>query len=430
VYATAVAPDGSLWVLGGAAYAIHHFARDGTFLTRFAPRGGRRPEVADPNDLAVGSDGTVFVLDTKDRRVVHYSQTGVILSTWGSLGDGPGQFGAHAPVSYAIGGPEGIAADGKGKIFVADTYNDRIETFSEGGKFIRSFRAFDIDPQSPSSPTQLAIGPDGSVYVVGRDSSLTIYSPEGRLLWYMGGTLEPFEQSIGRLVTPSDIVVARDGRVVIANDDCTDKPQRCGYVDVFGAGGIVPAHAMPPRVATARITLELGTRLGKWCPSFAVGLADCTGLTVGTVRWSMTCTGHDARPGWAIALRTRGSAAGPRGSYRAPGFSGPAFASAPPHHFGSMWLFADGEDLGANDPRKSNVLSYASGASDTKGSRTILIGSKTRVFPVGLFVCRRHAGFDKSVWGSKPTWDKILAGAINTWQEATLEVQGAVRTTQ
>jgi sugar lactone lactonase YvrE len=425
VYASFVAPDGSLWVIGGQNYALHHFASDGTFIKRFAVRTGFQPDLVYANDIAFGADGTLFVLDMKGRRVVHFSDSGSVLSSWGSLGDGPGEFGADTPVSTPIGGPEGIATDGKGAVYVADTANSRIEKFSENGIFIRSFAA--RGPGGLTEPTQIAIGRDGSLYVISRDSALSVYSPDGKLLWYMGGLNTSYDQAFARLSAPSDIAVAPDGRVLIANGECTDKPSRCGYIDVFGPGGIVPAGSMPPRVAAAKVTLAVGARLGDKCPPIAVGLPTCTGLAVATVRWSIACEGNGARPGWAIALRTLGSEAGRAGSYRPPGFSGPVFEPAPPHDFHGTWLFADGEDLGSKDPRKSNVVAYASGASHTSGSRQVLIRRGLRLFPAALFVCRRHVGFDTSRWGDRPAWDPRMAEFRATWQEATLATQGAAR---
>src|SRR5262249_8598108 len=73
--------------------------------------------------LAVGG-GNVFV-DEPDR-IQKFDSTGTFLLQWGSLGSGDGQFDF----------PIGIAVDGSGNVFVADTGNFRIQKFDNTGTFL------------------------------------------------------------------------------------------------------------------------------------------------------------------------------------------------------------------------------------------------------------------------------------------------------
>ena len=61
----------------------------------------------------------MYVADTKNHRVQVFTGDGTFLTEWGSLGIGPGQFSA----------PQGIAVDVAGRVYVADSYNDRIQVF-------------------------------------------------------------------------------------------------------------------------------------------------------------------------------------------------------------------------------------------------------------------------------------------------------------
>jgi DNA-binding beta-propeller fold protein YncE len=70
-------------------------------------------------DLAVDARGNVYVADMASNSVVVYNTNGTALASWGTFGSNPGEF--HAPWGIAV-GPDG-------RVYVADTYNDRIQVF-------------------------------------------------------------------------------------------------------------------------------------------------------------------------------------------------------------------------------------------------------------------------------------------------------------
>ncbi|HLZ71172.1 MAG TPA: flippase activity-associated protein Agl23 [Dehalococcoidia bacterium] len=74
-----------------------------------------------PRGIAVAPDGTLWVADTGDGRIVHYDANGNPLGAFGSKGSTPGQFNE----------PVGIAVATDGTIFVADTWNNRIVVLNQ-----------------------------------------------------------------------------------------------------------------------------------------------------------------------------------------------------------------------------------------------------------------------------------------------------------
>jgi DNA-binding beta-propeller fold protein YncE len=63
----------------------------------------------------------VYVADQQNHRVQQFTPTGQFVATWGSQGSDPGQFDAL----------QGVCCDATtGAIYVADTYNCRIQKFS------------------------------------------------------------------------------------------------------------------------------------------------------------------------------------------------------------------------------------------------------------------------------------------------------------
>ncbi len=123
--AIAVDAGGNVYVSDAGNHRVQKFDSIGGFLDEFGGAGTGPGQFGFPTGLAVDSAGTVYVSDHEANRVQAFDSSGGFLSHWGSEGTGPGQF--HGPV--------GIAAAG-GKIFVADTGNNRIQVFDPASPVI------------------------------------------------------------------------------------------------------------------------------------------------------------------------------------------------------------------------------------------------------------------------------------------------------
>ncbi|MCC7243567.1 MAG: 6-bladed beta-propeller [Acidobacteria bacterium] len=83
-----------------------------------------------PTDVAWDSQGNSYFTDGYvNSRVGKANARGEWVASWGSLGNGPGQFDT----------PHGVAVSPKDEVYVADRGNRRIQVFDTGGKFIRQF---------------------------------------------------------------------------------------------------------------------------------------------------------------------------------------------------------------------------------------------------------------------------------------------------
>ena len=73
-----------------------------------------------PNDVAFAANGDIYVSDGYGNdRVVVFDKNGKFVRAWGKLGTGPGEFSQ----------PHSIALDSKGRVYVADRNNARIQIF-------------------------------------------------------------------------------------------------------------------------------------------------------------------------------------------------------------------------------------------------------------------------------------------------------------
>jgi len=83
-----------------------------------------------PLGVSADAAGNVYVVDADLHRVEKLDPSGSVVKTWGSLGDGDGEF--NSPYDIAV-DPVG------GGVYVADSDNDRVEKFDTSGQFISAW---------------------------------------------------------------------------------------------------------------------------------------------------------------------------------------------------------------------------------------------------------------------------------------------------
>lgn len=160
-----------------------------------------------PTNVAFGTDGTIFVADGYEHaHVVRFAADGRVLGEFGERGVGPGQFET----------PHGIAADGRGRVYVADRENARVQIFDEQGRFLAQWRGPEL-----GRPWNVAVGPDGFVYVVdGGDQdperprgAVIKLDREGRIVARFGAA----GNGPGTFEWAHHVAVGRDGSVYVAD---------------------------------------------------------------------------------------------------------------------------------------------------------------------------------------------------------------------
>jgi DNA-binding beta-propeller fold protein YncE len=149
--------EGNVWIAdfagneaGTKGHQVHKFSAKGEKLMSLGVAG--KPGNADgqfnqPNDVVVGPDGSIYVSDGHDgqgmttnaaiteglargatARVSKFSPDGTFIKSWGKIGVRHGEFRT----------PHALAFDAKGRLWVADRGNHRIEIFDQEGTYLES----------------------------------------------------------------------------------------------------------------------------------------------------------------------------------------------------------------------------------------------------------------------------------------------------
>jgi len=192
--------DGNVWVAdfsgnkaGTRGYQVHKFSPQGQKLLSLGiagKRGNADGQFNQPNDVIVGPDGSIYVADGHDAqgmtttaaiaeglkngatsRISKFSPDGKFIKSWGTIGVRHGEFRT----------PHALAFDSKGRLWVADRGNHRLEIFDQDGKYLESRYAF-------SRPSGIFIKGD-TLYVIDSESG-----PLNHPNWHDGVRVGPVDE--------------------------------------------------------------------------------------------------------------------------------------------------------------------------------------------------------------------------------------------
>lgn len=157
--------DDNVWVTDGQVadgkgFQVFKFSPDGKVLMTLGKAGiaGDGPDTFNqPDDVVVAPNGDIFVADghggNSNARIVKFAPDGKFIKTWGKPGSGPGDFNL----------PHGLAFDSKGRLFVADRGNNRLQIFDQEGKLLDTWTQF-------GRPAGVFIDKRDNIYVADSDS--------------------------------------------------------------------------------------------------------------------------------------------------------------------------------------------------------------------------------------------------------------------
>ena len=139
-----------------------------------------------PAGLAVDNENRfLYVADSERDQVLVYDADAPY-KFLRAIGKPSGKHDLVEPGSFSR--PTNVAVDKDGNVYVADTFNNRIEIFDADGNFIREFGKPGDGPGYFARPKGVAVDSDGHIWVADAiQDRVQAFTPEGRLLIYIGG---------------------------------------------------------------------------------------------------------------------------------------------------------------------------------------------------------------------------------------------------
>jgi len=154
----AVDKDDNIWITDGQSangkgFTVVKFSPDGKILMTL------NYAFNQPNDVAVAPNGDIFVSEGHtpmmgSAQILKFNKDGKFLMKWGKHGSGPGELEV----------PHTLAFDSRGRLFVGDRANNRIQIFDQDGKYLDQWKQF-------SRPSGMFIDKNDILYVTDSEST-------------------------------------------------------------------------------------------------------------------------------------------------------------------------------------------------------------------------------------------------------------------
>jgi len=126
------------------------------FIKAIGRRGSEEGEFNFPSHIAVDEKGKLYVVDTMNGRVQIFDHEGRFLRAFGQFGDAPGMFAR----------PKGVGVDSEGHIYVVDSAFNNVQIFNDEGQVLLAFAGYGGGRGQMVLPAGMAIDDEDFIYVV------------------------------------------------------------------------------------------------------------------------------------------------------------------------------------------------------------------------------------------------------------------------
>jgi len=206
-----------------------------TYSFQFGSAGSGNGQFIEPEGVTSDSQGNIYVADSYNDRIEEFSNNGTFITAFGSVGSGDGQFTD----------PWGITLDSQGNIYVVDSGNDRIEKFSNNGTFITTFGSVGSGDGQFNDPQDITLDSQGNIYVTDNGNNrIEKFSNNGTFIAAFG------HPGIGTLYNPTGITSDSEGNIYVTDGDIEEFSNNGTFIKAFGSVGSGDGQLLAPRGIT------------------------------------------------------------------------------------------------------------------------------------------------------------------------------------
>ncbi len=184
----------------GGGYVVFDFANARSRIVR----GSGASRMPKPINITITENGTRYVTDTEREQVLIFDRDDRFVDALGAAG----QF---RPVDVAV---------VRNRLYISDILHHKIQVLDEqSGEFLFEFGSNGSNPGELFQPTNLAVGPDDSIYVTDTGNfRVQVFSPDGEFIRVIGqiGT------AAGQFARPKGIAIDKNERLYVVDSAFTN----------------------------------------------------------------------------------------------------------------------------------------------------------------------------------------------------------------
>ncbi|MCW2003044.1 sugar lactone lactonase YvrE [Xanthomonas arboricola] len=330
-YGLAIDAHGALYIAdGGDNNRIRAMLPNGNVQTLaggregFADGIGAAAAFNTPSGIAFDMAGNLYIADTGNHAIRKRTPQGVVTTL---AGDGSAGFRDGAAAQARFNGPIGVAVDTQGRVYVADTYNDRIRVIAPDGQVSTLAggalpgMADGVGVQARlDTPTDLKVDAHGVVWVADmRNDAIRRIAPDGSVSTLIGGDPADLSPLLHR---PMTLALTHDGVLYVGDaSGRVLQVTRAGHVLTMSGEDVMQRLSRPAGIAVdmqgvVYVSDAGSARVHRLVPATAtnaddtpvVGPADAQPLPVTQGRWPL-----QPQAGWHEVVGTLGEV---RGNYQ------------------------------------------------------------------------------------------------------------------
>lgn len=211
----------------------------GLSLFKFGQYGSKRREFKSPFGVASDVEGFIYVADSYNHRVQTFGPRGEFLNMFGSHGDRKGEFNC----------PTDVAVSPNNRLVVCDNGNNRVQVFGRSGNFIAKFGREGSKNGNFKSPWGITVSTISREIIVADTDNhrIQIFTSEGKFIMKFGTQGE----RAGQFNSPCYVSVNPENEHILVSDSKNHRIQifdrRGKFIQLFGVQGQLDGQFNHPR---------------------------------------------------------------------------------------------------------------------------------------------------------------------------------------